>query len=235
LPKNIDLQTITSATPLIIEAEDSQIEQVLFNLATNSRDAMEAGGQLLLTTDSVLISAEESKAFPGLQPGRFARLKVADTGKGMAPEVATDIFDPFYTTKDVGKGTGIGLSIVYGIVASHNGHIECESSPDKGTVFTIYLPQMELSELPQTEKTTRSAPQDPSVEAVTGATLLVVDDEAAIRKICRRVFERAGFTVITAADGEDALEQYRVGYTDIDVVLLDLGMPGMGGENASLS
>jgi len=232
LPKNIRMQLDAAADPIVINANISQIQQILFNLATNSRDAMPDGGDLTFSTEAVdLDYAQTAQISSVLPPGKVALLRIADAGSGMESAVASEIFNPFYTTKDIGEGTGLGLSIVYGIVSSHNGHIECASNPGKGTTFTIYLPLSEAETRPQQrEAHQRTVPEPIDRGKVNGVTVLVVDDEAPIRRLCKTNLEKAGFTVFTADSGEEAIKAYEKNRNDISIVVLDMGMPGMGGK-----
>lgn len=230
LPRNIELQTGFDDQPVVINADSSQIQQILFNLATNSRDAMKDGGTLSFSTRRETINEEKMQEIPVMNPGDFAVLEVRDTGSGMSEEVADEIFHPFFTTKDIGKGTGIGLSIIYGIVSSHHGHIECTSSPGEGTTFTVYLPLIEGEELAETTKTAIPPLEPYKFEKMGGETVLIVDDEPSILKMCRLVLERSGLTVITASSGEEAVEIYKKQMDGIHLVVMDMGMPGMGGE-----
>ena len=230
LPRNIILKAECTDNPVVIKAESSQVQQVLFNLATNSKDAMKDGGQLTFTTSIVQLDEKSSKQYPDLYPGSYAQLVVSDSGKGMAPEVASEIFNPFFTTKDIGEGTGIGLSIVYGIISSHHGYIECESKQDQGTQFTIFLPLAEHGTVAEKDENALISMESISLSKGSGATLLVVEDEAPIRKLCKKILEQAGFTVITAKDGEEALTIYREKHEQISLTIVDIGMPGMGGE-----
>ncbi len=161
----------------------------------------------------------------GLAPGDCVVLEFRDTGHGMDPETVDKIFDPFFTTKEVGRGTGLGLSMVYGIVKAHGGHIACRSDPREGTSFLIHLPVQK--DLPRAAK----APQPPPWEGLGGReTLLLVDDEAPIRDMVVEMLGRHGYRVLTAASGEEALEVYGRRGQEVNLVLLDIGMPGMGGK-----
>lgn len=230
LPPHIDLQMRLNTNPVLIRADSAQIQQILFNLAVNSRDALKGVGKIIFDTDLIQIGEEEASRYSNIAPGNYGVLKVTDTGVGMPPDLASEIFDPFFTTKDVGKGTGMGLSITYGIVKDHKGHIECESSLGKGTTFTLFLPEAgEDTSAEAVVAETDSVHTKPS-ETVGGKTVLIVDDEPSIRKLGKRSLENVGFTVLTADSGENAIEQYMNHKEQIELVVLDLGMPGMGGE-----
>ncbi|MBU4575189.1 MAG: response regulator, partial [Desulfarculus sp.] len=158
-------------------------------------------------------------------PGSYVQLEVRDQGQGMDKETVSHVFEPFYTTKEVGAGTGLGLFTVYGIVENHGGYISCESAPGEGATFTIYLPARE-------EKAAIMAPQAPDAGQVKGGreTVMLVDDEEAILEVVRDVLEQHGYSVLTADSGEGALELFGQGPDKVDLVILDLGMPGMGGD-----
>jgi PAS domain S-box-containing protein len=206
-----------------VMADPTQIEQILLNLAYNSRDSMERGGALTIATQQVTLDGDYCRDHLETVPGPYALWRVSDTGTGMDKDTVEHIFEPFFTTKGVGKGTGLGLSTVYGIVKSHEGHIFCNSEVGKGATFTIYLPSIDL-EHPGGEESRR-------VESRGGTeTLLLVDDDASIVNVALTFLERLGYTVLVAGSGEEALERYGAKEGNIDLVVLDLGMPGMGGE-----
>jgi PAS domain S-box-containing protein len=203
-----------------VHADPGMMEQVLMNLAVNARDAMmPSGGKLSLVLDAVSLDESHALSHPEARPGRFVRLSVADTGCGIAPEHLPHIFEPFYTTKEVGKGTGLGLATVHGIVKQHEGWIEVDSAPGRGTTFHIYLPAV--------EQKAGEAPVETAPPVRGGTeTILLVEDEAAVRDLARLVLERYGYTVLTAENGPAALEVWRKNKGGIDLVLTDLVMPG---------
>lgn len=204
-------------------ADPVQVEQVLLNLGANAVDAMPAGGKLLVETKNIVLDT----GFPGekkdARPGRYVLMSVTDTGCGMSRETLTHVFDPFFTTKELGKGTGLGLASTYGIVKAHKGHIQCYSEPGQGTTFKIYWPALEQGGM------AFEAP--PQLDKPRGGdeTILVVDDEPDIRELTGEILQSFGYRVISAESGEQALDIYEQRGSDIDVVLLDLNMPGMGG------
>jgi len=228
IPRMVEIHThLADGVPEVL-ADPNQLEQVVVNLALNARDAMPHGGELTFETElrdlrQDTLGHPPGEIIPG--PGPYLLLRVSDTGSGMPPEVRERIFEPFFTTKEVGKGTGLGLAMVYGIVKGHSGHIDCVSQPGQGTTFTLYLPIRP----PSAEVSAEAAPPTPSaaVPAVEGATLLVVDDEEWLRDLGREFLSAAGYSVLTAASGEEALTL--CAEHPIDLVLLDLNMPGMGG------
>ncbi len=224
LPKMIEIRSDLAPGLRPVSADPGQIEQVLLNLATNAGHAMPAGGRLTFATDNLELSAEECKALPGLAPGPYVRLRASDSGVGMDEQTLPHIFEPFFTTKPLGQGTGLGLSTVYGIVSNHGGQVRCQSRPGDGTTFTILLPAHESG--PARQPRPRPAP---GADLAGHETILLVDDEAAIRETCREALQGLGYRVLTADSGEAALEMFQADPQAIDLVLLDLGMPGMGG------
>jgi CheY-like chemotaxis protein len=202
--------------------DPSQIHQLLLNLAVNARDAMPAGGQLVFSTRLVEMDADAARAHVGLAPGRYNLITVTDTGIGIAPDKLERIFEPFFTDKEDGSGTGMGLAMVYGVTKSHKGSVSVRSELGKGSTFEVYLPYS-----PQLFE---GAPRQPT-ELVTGAgTILVVDDEPLICDLARVLLGQLGYTVITAEDGQRAIEIFRARRSEIDLVILDVMMPGMSGK-----
>jgi PAS domain S-box-containing protein len=223
LPKMVSIETTLSPDLSPIHADPIQLEQVLMNLGTNAADAMPDGGILSIRTENVLIAAGVSGAFSEIPPGRYVLLTAADTGFGMDEKTLKHIFDPFFTTKGVGKGTGLGLATVYGIVKSHSGHLVCLSEPGKGTSFQIYFPA-------RTTPPVLSVKTDSPAAVQSGKeTILLVDDDPSIREFGLELLERYGYRVLLAESGEDALLQFGAHSGEIDMIILDLGMPGMGG------
>ena len=205
--------------PLIIDGDPYQVEQVLLNLYVNAWQAMPGGGELYIETDSVFIG-ESAAAIVDIQQGRFARVSVRDTGVGMDQETQARIFEPFFTTKEMGRGTGLGLASVYGIVKNHQGTIEVESKPGKGSTFHIYFPLSKKT--PAQEKFTKS-------EIIKGKeTILLIDDEEMILDVGSALLTFLGYTVIKASNGKEAVDIYRDKGHAIDLVILDMVMPGMG-------
>jgi PAS domain S-box-containing protein len=207
-------------------ADPGQIEQILVNLAVNARDAMPAGGTLMVTTAVADVDAEHPASLAGLAPGRYACLTVADTGAGMTKEVLDHAFEPFFTTKPKGQGTGLGLATVYGIIMQARGHVQVGSEPGSGTTFTILLPATGRGAV------TRPGRQQAAC-AGAGETVLVVEDEPAMRDVTRRILSRNGYQVITASGGHEAIEIAANRVDSIDVVLTDVVMPRMLGNEAA--
>lgn len=225
LPKNIEVRTELEPRLWPVEGDEGQLGQVLLNLATNARDAMEPGGTLTLVTRNLTI--DEAGYGPlDLKPGPHVLLSVGDSGQGMDEDTLRQIFDPFFTTKGPGLGTGLGLSTAYGIVKGHGGHISCSSQPGQGTSFHIYLPAKPgRNERDQDrDRTGRESP--PGGREL----LLLVDDEEQLRQVASEVLARAGYEVLSASSGEEAIELYSRRDRSIDLVIMDLGMPGLGGQ-----
>jgi len=204
-----------------VMADHTQLEQVILNMLVNAGQAMDGGGDLTLRTGMVCQSEREA-ADHGVQPGRYVRLDISDTGVGMDPETLKRIFEPFFTTRGVGKGTGLGLASVYGIVRNHGGFITVESQPGKGSTFSVHLPATDHS----TVKTVglKAEPRQGS------ETILIIDDEEQIIKTCSRLLVNMGYKVMAASNGREGLELYRQHRQDISLVILDMIMPEMAGH-----
>ncbi len=227
IPRMISIEMELEARLRPIKADPTQLDQIIMNLGNNAKDAMPAGGRLIIKTANVTLDAEFCQGLGGCRPGHYVLLEVSDTGQGMDEKTLAHIFDPFFTTKGVGQGTGLGLSTVYGIVQAHGGHITCRSQPQGGTTFHIYLPVMEEDELPAGAPSPPPAP--PAPHRGRGETVLVVDDEADVLGILQEALERSGYQVLQARSGEEALEIFRGSNGVVELVIMDLGMPGMGG------
>jgi CheY-like chemotaxis protein len=207
----------------IINADPGQIEQVLMNISINAKHAMPEGGRLAFKTEMVVLDQAYCDIHLGATPGEYVLLTISDTGHGMDEETLKHIFDPFFTTKETGEGTGLGLAMVYGIVKNHGGYIMCYTEKQQGTVFRIYFPVLE------TESITTAASEKEEEIPVGTETILLVDDEAPARLMGKNMLERFGYTTVTAQNGEEALQVYASMGKEIDLVILDMGMPGMGG------
>jgi PAS domain S-box-containing protein len=227
IPKMIEVKFQLADDLQYINGDAVQLKQVLMNLAVNAKDAMADGGTLFVETENVTLDREFCAKYPEVKAGDYVQFTISDTGHGMDRKTLEHIFDPFYTTKEVGKGTGLGLAIVYGIIKNHEGYIMCHSRPGKGTTFKIYLPvlRQEMKFVTQVDKNEAEV-------SIRGGneTILLVDDEQFIRELGVDVLGQAGYQVLTAVDGESALELYRERQNGIDLVILDLIMPGMGGS-----
>ena len=224
IPKMISVELGLAPDLAMINADPTQMDQVVMNLAVNARDAMGDQGNLTIKTENVILDGEYCKTHIGVVPGSYVALRISDTGCGMDKDTLTRIFEPFFTTKEKGKGTGLGLSTVYGIVKQHNGFIDCESDPGHGATFKIYFPAI----LPKQESSEDSAGET-SPEGGT-ETILIVDDEESLRVMVGRILSRAGYTILTAGDGEEALDLFKREPEKISLVILDLMMPKMGGQ-----
>ncbi len=223
IPKNIVIELHLEQIPQLIKAEPSQIGQILMNLAINSKDAMPEGGKLVIETQNVTLDDDYCGRHIRVSPGSYVLMTVSDTGTGMDSETMSHIFEPFFTTKGLGKGTGLGLATVYGIVKQHNSHIFCYSEPGHGTTFKIYFPAIHGDDIPV-------CPSDDSATPGGTETILLVDDDENIRDLGARILEQKGYSVITAQNGKEGLEIYeKVGDT-IGLVVLDLIMPEMDGK-----
>jgi CheY-like chemotaxis protein len=199
------------------------MDQVLMNLAVNARDAMPEGGRLVIETANVVLDEESGETLLGAKPGAYALLSVSDTGQGMDKETLGHIFEPFYTTKEAGKGTGLGLAMVYGIVKQHGAYIACYSEPGQGTTFKIYFPAVEQAG--DSETRTNDGPIRGGTE-----TILLVEDEEDIRDLGAKLLNEIGYRVVTAVNGKEALEIYQRDRESISLVILDLIMPVMDGR-----
>lgn len=224
IPKDINIELILEEKLPAIDADPTGVDQVLINLAVNARDAMPAGGILTFKTENVTLEDNVVTETVHVKPGNYVLLTVSDTGDGMDRTTMEHIFEPFFTTKTVGKGTGLGLAVVHGILNQHQGHISCESEPGKGTRFKLYFPVLEFETGPG-----RLA-ENGELTSTGTETILVVDDEEAIRELMGGMLAKAGYKVIQACDGKEALEIYQSKHSEIDLVLLDLMMPVMGGQ-----
>ncbi len=223
--EHISLETHFAPGGAPVMADRIMMEQILINLAVNSRDAMPKGGRLIIQTAAISISEADAQANPKARPGAFIRLKVTDTGCGIAPKEMERIFEPFFTTKEVGKGTGLGLATVFGIVVQHRGWIEVESKLNAGAAFHIFLPCLAESKKSQTEFT-----RAPEVRGG-NETILLVEDEAPVRSLARTLLERKGYHVIEADSGLSALEIWQQHRDTIDLLLTDMVMPeGVSGS-----
>jgi len=226
LPKMVRIQAALAPDLKPIIGDPGQIVQVLLNLANNARQAMPQGGDLVFRTYNATLAEAGPGETYGLPPGAYVCCQVADTGSGMDPETQTHIFEPFFTTKPMGEGSGLGLSTVYGIVANHGGRIICESLPGQGATFTIYFPAL-ADEAAAAVETPALAPAVSGEGG--GETVLVVDDEEGILAASREALASLGYRVLTAASGESAMDIFGADPMAIDLVVLDLGMPGLGG------
>ena len=222
--EHIEFTFIPETKLATVKADPGQIEQVLMNLAVNARDAMPEGGKLMVHTRNVSLNAAEAAKRPAMGPGEYVLISVADTGQGMDEDTKARIFEPFFTTKEVGKGTGLGLATVYGIVKQSGGFIWVESAPGKGTTFEIYLPQA------SGKATEASAEPAARFESRGTETILIVEDEPGVRELASQFLRASGYSVLEAPDGVKALEVAEKHLGHIDLLLSDMVMPRMGGQ-----
>ena len=218
--EDVELKTELHNGPLIVMADSGQMEQVLLNLATNARDAMPDGGCVIIETRTVLLDEAFAQRNPWSKPGAYALMTVTDTGTGMDGATKEKIFEPFFTTKEAGKGTGLGLAMVYGIIQQHEGLINVYSETGAGTMVKIYLP------LVRRESGGRIRPEEQVVAPAGGTeTVLIAEDNEIVRELTRSGLEEAGYTVIVATNGEEAVEQFMKAKDGIKLLILDVVMP----------
>jgi signal transduction histidine kinase len=224
--EHVEVSTELAERILLVRADPVQIEQVLLNLGVNARDAMKGGGRLIIETSNVDLDDAHVQLHPGATRGPHVLLTVSDTGHGMDSETLSHIFDSFFTTKEAGRGTGLGLSTVYGIVRKSGGHVGAYSEPGRGTTFKIYLPR--------TEEEPAAVPSQPRAEArLTGRqTVLLVEDEPALRVVIREVLQEGGYTVVEGASPEAALVAGEEHSGPIHLILTDVVMPRISGLEA---
>jgi PAS domain S-box-containing protein len=221
-----DVTLATALDPALkrVKADPGQLEQVIMNLVVNARDAMPQGGRLTIETKSADLDGEYAKTHPRISAGRYVMLAVSDSGVGMTPEVKARIFEPFFTTKGMGKGTGLGLATVYGIVEQSGGHIDVYSEPGHGTSFKIFLPPVE-------EQRPSERPANGAMAMPEGSeTILVVEDEDAVRAIALHSLQSCGYNVLEASDGKQALQRCEKHPGRIDLIVTDVVMPEMPGR-----
>jgi PAS domain S-box-containing protein len=225
IPKMIQIETNLAPNLRVINADPLQLEQIMMNLGVNARDAMTEGGRLFLQTSNVVLDETFCRTHVGARAGEYVELKISDTGHGIKPEVQEHIFEPFFTTKGIGKGTGLGLAMVYGIVKNHGGYINFESIPGKGTSFHIFFPVLTV----ETEVLVSDDRKKEEILFGNGEKILVVDDEMLLLEMVGDLLDRFGYAPIIAESGERAIEILKAEKGLIDLVILDLSMPGMGG------
>jgi CheY-like chemotaxis protein len=223
--ENLEMIVELDENPCIIQVDPTSMEQVIINLAVNARDAMPRSGRLYISTETAQI--EQRMVFDeGLEPGEYVVLTIRDTGYGMEPEVLEHAFEPFYTTKESGQGTGLGLSTVYAIIKQYQGAIRLQSEPGEGTEFKIFLPRVSHIEqmmlnLPQH---TNLAPLPSGSE-----TILLVEDEEGVRRMASRMIQSLGYTLVTAEDGEEGVQVAEEYEGTIDLIVTDVVMPNLSG------
>ncbi len=218
--EDVELKTELHNGPLIVMADSGQMEQVLLNLATNARDAMPDGGCIIIATRTALLDEAFAQRNPWSKPGAYALMTVTDTGTGMDGATKEKIFEPFFTTKEAGKGTGLGLAMVYGIIQQHEGLIDVYSEMGAGTMVKIYLP------LVRRQSGDRTRPEEQVIIPAGGKeTVLLAEDNEIVRELTRSGLEEAGYTVIVATDGEEAVDRFMKAKDGIGLLILDVVMP----------
>jgi CheY-like chemotaxis protein len=225
LPAKLRLLVSRPPARFCIQADPVQLVQVLTALCCNSIEAMPEGGQVLLQAANEELSAEAARNNPEARPGAFVRFRVEDNGPGIPPDLLDKIFDPFFTTKPVGRGSGLGLAMVYGIVKQHQGWVECHSDPDRGTRFDLYLPRT------QPEAAATAGPTVTAGAAGRRLVLLAEDDDI-LRALAATYLRQAGFGVLLAGDGQEAVELFQREQEHVDLVVLDQSMPRLTGSEA---
>ncbi len=221
--EHIELKVVTAPKLATVYVDPAQVEQVLMNLCVNARDAMPQGGQLLIETRNVRLDEGYCRSHAWARPGDYVQITVTDNGVGMDEKTLQHIFEPFFTTKEPGKGTGLGLATVYGIVRQHDGLIHVYSEPGRGTTFKVYFRTVEAAP----ERIVRAEAAMPRGGR---ETILVAEDDPTVRALITRVLESQGYTVLAAADGEEALQRFEAAADRIEMVILDAVMPRLGGR-----
>jgi PAS domain S-box-containing protein len=224
IDKNIVIRQRLRAHPASVLGDPGQMQQVILNLAVNARDAMPLGGELCFETDLVELDSSYCRTYAGATPGQYYMVSITDTGCGIPLEIQDRIFEPFFTTKEPGKGTGMGLAMVYGIVKNHGGSIRVHSEVRQGTTFKVYLPVP--AESPDSQVISQEIALAPGI-----GRILVVDDEEMVRTVTKEMLSSLGYQVVTVSDGQEAVEYYRGFGTEIDLVIIDMIMPKLGGRD----
>jgi PAS domain S-box-containing protein len=224
IDKNIKIKCVLNAKNSCITGDASQIQSAIINLSINSRDAMPEGGEIVIATENTVLD-EKLTIFHAysISPGSYLAVSVHDTGEGMEQHILSHLFEPFFTTKDIGKGTGLGLASVYGTVKSHNGYIDVKSEPGKGSTFTLYIPDTDVQAVPASN----------SIDSSTRGkgNILIVDDEGVIRDAVKEILTWLGYSVYTCTNGQEAVDFYKKREPAIDLIILDMIMPGMNGKD----
>jgi two-component system, cell cycle sensor histidine kinase and response regulator CckA len=221
--EDIELVTLLSSEPCRILADPGQLSQVLMNLAANARDAMPEGGKLVIETANVVLDAGLAESHAEVVPGEYVRLAVSDCGAGMDPDTVARIFEPFFTTKGLGRGTGLGLSTVFGIIKQSGGHIWVYSEPGQGTTFKIHLPRAIGKD------TLRSTTKGRGTSAGQ-ETILIVEDQAEVRALIVKSLSAHGYHILETSNGDEALAIASKQVGPIHLLLTDVVMPGMSGK-----
>jgi CheY-like chemotaxis protein len=224
IPRTIEIRHDIIKSGLI-NSDPTQIHQLMMNLCINAAHAMdENGGVLSVILDTVHVNDDASE--PNIAHGSYLKLSISDTGHGMTPEVMEKIFEPYFTTKELGRGTGLGLSVVHGIVKSHGGVITCESTPGKGTTFNIYLPELVIGT--EVHKSTIEETLPVGTERI-----LYIDDEPALTSLAEKMLSKLGYDVTTMTSSHGALNIFKARPDAFDLVITDMTMPGMTGDRVA--
>ena len=224
LNESIQLDMRLNEKLWVAEADPNQLESALLNLVINARDAMPEGGRLVVETSNQVLSREFTEAYPNLEPGDYVMLSVTDNGSGMPQSVINRAFDPFFTTKPIGQGTGLGLSMIYGFSKQSRGHVSIDSEIDQGTTVKLYLPRFRGEELEHPVSDTEQAP-----DAIDGETVLIVEDDPAVRVLVSAVLSELGYAFVEAGDADGAVPILN-STQRIDLLISDVGLPGMNGR-----
>ncbi len=223
LDERIALEVELSESACVTFGDPTQIHNAILNLALNARDAMPDGGTIAIRTSTVALDREESRCAFHVEPGRYVRVVVSDDGIGMDEETRQRAFEPFFTTKPMGKGTGMGLAMLYGTAHSHAGSVSLTSKPGAGTTVELYLPVCR-------EEIVAPSPRPPTPAGPEGRTIVVVDDDDQVRRAVTDLLQELGHTVWACADGDEAVELHRKSWREVDLVILDMVMPRMSGD-----
>jgi CheY-like chemotaxis protein len=205
--------------------DPSQVDQILANLCVNARDAVQGVGRVAIETENRVLDESYCADRPGFAPGEYVMLTVSDDGCGMDRETQENIFEPFFTTKEMGRGTGLGLSTVYGIVKQNNGFIDVESEPGRGSAFRIYLPRHGEEVEEKVEAVQTEIPRG------RGETILVVEDETSVLHLAERILERLGYAVLTSANPKEAIAMVREHDGEIHLLITDVVLPDISGKD----
>ncbi|MCI0657388.1 MAG: ATP-binding protein [Acidobacteria bacterium] len=225
LSEEVELKSVMREGLWHVRADPGQMEMVLMNLVANARDAMPTGGKLTLETMNLELDEAYNRRRPYAPPGQYVLLAVSDSGSGMDPETVSRVFEPFFTTKEKGRGTGLGLSTVYGVVKQSNGHIQVYSERGIGTTIKVYLPALDgpVEVLPRN-------PAESAARVIRGETLLLIEDETLVRELAHEILTGQGYQVLDAGSGEEAIRIFEAHAEPIHLVVTDVIMPGMNGR-----
>ncbi len=227
LPRTVAMEIDIEPNLWTVTGDESHLQQTIMNLVINASQAMSGGGELCVRVENAELAETYCRAHHDCYPGRYVLIMVSDTGSGMSQKTMQSIYDPFFTTKPAGEGTGLGLSVVFGIVQAHGGHITCYSEVDQGTTFRMYIP----ATVESVTDSSADAPQSHVCIAGEGQLVMLVEDEKAIQQLALEFLERNDYRVIAAADGVEALELFDSHRDEIAAVVMDMNMPRMNGED----